>query len=100
MKTIIEKSSVVSMSNDGHIAISAIETPDQTARMAFALIERWGAVAAEADGEDSTGRAKLKLQSPADLVKRAFDIAEAAIAEAKKRGLTINVEVMMDLLHD
>ena len=100
MKTIIEKDSYITLADNGHIAISAIETPDQTARMAFALIERWGAVAAEADGEDSAGRAKLKLQPAAALVNRAFDIAEAATAEAKKRGLTINVEVMMGLLSD
>lgn len=98
MKTVFVKNNLVQLLDDGNVAISPVDAPDHTARLAFALIERWGAVAAESDGEDSAGRAKLKLQAPDDLVRRAFDIAQSAVAEAKKRGLMINMESIVGMI--
>lgn len=45
------------------------------ARMAQAFVEKWGMVAAEDGGEDSSGRAKLKLSTPQEVVDRACEIA-------------------------
>ncbi|MFL5063510.1 MAG: hypothetical protein ACJ8FU_08470 [Xanthobacteraceae bacterium] len=55
-------------------------------RMATALIERWGLVAAKPNGEDSAGRAQAALMGPAEIVKHACDTAEQAIEEFKRRG--------------
>lgn len=47
------------------------------ARLALALMERWGVVAGEPDGEDSAG--------VADIVARACEAAEQLYAEFEKR---------------
>lgn len=65
------------------------EVFDEVAGFASALIERWGLVAAMPDGEDSSGRARLRLPTTDELVKRAFDIAEATFAEAAARSHVI-----------
>lgn len=56
------------------------------ADLAAHMIERWGAVAAESNGEDSAGRHKLRLATPDELVQRACDIADRAVSEFEKRG--------------
>ena len=57
------------------------------ARIALVLIEKWGTVAAQIDGEDSAGRSRLALQEPAALVERCFDIAEEFVRMAEGKGL-------------
>lgn len=56
------------------------------AGIALALIERWGPVAATLDGEDSAGRAKMRLQTPEELVRRCFDVAEVFVEHAELNG--------------
>lgn len=53
--------------------------PNDTARLAFALLEKWGPVCAMPDGEDSAGRAKIRPLTPNETVVRAFEIAEFAM---------------------
>jgi hypothetical protein len=54
--------------------------PDMRARLAMTLIEKWGMVAATvADGEDSAGRSRMRLLTPAEVVGRACETAERAI---------------------
>lgn len=57
-------------------------------RMAFAqdIIAKWALVAAEPDGEDSSGRAKLKLKGPGEIAAFACEVAEKAFAEFEARG--------------
>lgn len=62
------------------------ETVDNVGRLALVLIEKWSMVAAEDGGEDSAGRAKARIPSPAAIVERAFNIAEAFWDEAARRG--------------
>ena len=62
------------------------EVPDFCGNIACVLVERWGTVAAEPDGEDSTGRAKMKLQTPQDLVNRAITTAEILVEGLQQRG--------------
>lgn len=62
------------------------EALEQTAKLAFDLIGRWGTVAAAPDGEDSSGRAKLRLQTPQELVNRAFECAELAMTYARSHN--------------
>ena len=60
---------------------------EMEAKLATLLIEKWGLVAAIPDGEDSAGRQKLKMQTPDELVQRAFAVASLAMKTARKRGL-------------
>jgi len=57
------------------------------AKLAASMCERWGMVAAEADGEDTAGRQKLKLSTPAGLVERAFAVSKLFMDRARKDGL-------------
>jgi hypothetical protein len=61
------------------------------ARFAMALIERWGLVAAQEDGEDSAGRQKVRLSSIKDVVDRAANTAALAIKEFSDRGWMVDV---------
>jgi hypothetical protein len=55
-------------------------------RMSVVFVEKWGMVAATPDGEDSAGRMKLRLLTPAELTQRAVETAELVYAEVQKRG--------------
>jgi hypothetical protein len=58
----------------------------QEARLATVLIEKWGMVAGQPDGEDSAGRAKFRIMTPDDVVSRACNVAERAVQAFKRRG--------------
>jgi hypothetical protein len=60
--------------------------PDERVAFAMAIIEKHALVAARADGEDSTGRQKGELLTPAEIVSKACDISERAFAEFEARG--------------
>ena len=68
-----------------------LEQPNQVATFAFALIERFGLIAADADGEDSAGRQKGFLLPVADVVDRAFGLAEKAYEMAFSRGMMLEL---------
>lgn len=72
--------------DDKNVVVYTTETFDQEANIALVLIEKWGLVAAMPDGEDSAGRAKLRLPTPQELATRALDIAQEFTALARKRG--------------
>jgi hypothetical protein len=74
-------------------------------RATFALkcVERWAMVAAEADGEDSAGRAKLRRMTPGELTQQACDTSAALFDEFEKRGWVIEYpshEKIEDFLRD
>ena len=50
------------------------------------LVTRWGMVAGNDGGEDSHGRAKLRLQSPEELVARAVETTKLLVAALEKNG--------------
>lgn len=58
---------------------------------AQAMIERWGCVSCEYDGEDSSGRQKMRIQTPEELVTRACAIAELCTAEFKRRQWALDL---------
>ena len=70
------------------VVIWNLEHPNWKARLAGLLVERWGLVAAIVDGEDSAGRAKLRLSTPEELVLRACEVAERLVEECRSRGWT------------
>ena len=71
----------------GQVQVWETEHLELEANLAASLIERWGMVCAEPDGEDSAGRQKLRLQTPDELVQRAFDVAHDFMDQARIRGL-------------
>ena len=64
----------------------ASHTPNWRARLATALVERWGLLTGAPDGEDSAGRMKVRLESPSEIAVRACDIADATIREFENRN--------------
>jgi hypothetical protein len=68
------------------VVVWHLEHPTWKARLATTLVEKWGLVAATEDGEDSAGRAKLRLSTPVELVKRACETADMLVEECRSRG--------------
>ena len=64
---------------------------NQRARFAASFIERWGAVAAIPDGEDSSGRQALRMMTPQELVNRACETADLLFAGLIKAGWAVEV---------
>jgi hypothetical protein len=61
------------------------------ARLAMALIQRWGMVTCLPDGEDSAGRAKFTIMPPRDVVNRACEVAERAIQRFNDCGWMVDL---------
>ena len=72
--------------DDKDVLLFHTEHPDTVASFAMALIEKHAMIAANGDGEDSSGRAKLRLQTPEELVERSFRIAELTMEKARSTG--------------
>lgn len=71
---------------------------DPQGKFAMDCIERWALVAAEPDGEDSAGRAKLRRMTPEEVVQHACECASKAFAAFEERGWLIAVPAMADLV--
>ncbi|MGE0853311.1 MAG: hypothetical protein AB7O44_27490 [Hyphomicrobiaceae bacterium] len=65
--------------------------PTLEGEMALRLIDRWGLVCAQADGEDSAGRQKARRATPQEVVAMACETAAEAMAEFKRRDWLIAV---------
>jgi hypothetical protein len=74
------------------------EIPNTEARIATNLMEKWGMVAGVEDGEDSSGRSKLRCMTPTEVVDRACAVASEAMAEFRKRGWIIAGPDVSELL--
>lgn len=66
-------------------------TPYTVAKLAMSLVERWGLVACETDGEDTGGRQKLRRMAPAELVQTACDTAALLWQELEKRDWLLEI---------
>lgn len=73
------------------------ECPNFEAKLAISLLEKWGMVAAEPDGEDSARRAKLRLSTPQELAVRACNVASETAAEIRKRGWFVPVPTWAEM---
>lgn len=65
------------------------EAASWEARLACALIERWGLAMGDADGEDSAGRQKVRIATPQEVVSRACEMAALAVAEFRSRDWVV-----------
>jgi len=63
------------------VTVADTQMPHPVAQFAMVLIERWGMVQGESDGEDSAGRAKIKLMNEQDVVARACKTAQIAFEQ-------------------
>lgn len=70
---------------------------DWRARFATVCIERWGMIVAQPDGEDSTGRQKMRMTTPAEIVERACDCADAADLAFRKRGWALTLPSLQEI---
>ena len=77
------------------VCIHKTEETENEAKLAFALIERWSMVAIP-DGEDSSGRSKLRLITVEELTERAFETAKSAFQRARDNGLMHQVGLLKD----
>jgi hypothetical protein len=83
------------------VAILNREHPLWKARLATTLLERWGPVLAAADGEDSTGRQKIRDLSPEEIVAKACEIADLSVDEFRSRGWVIGLPSLAEVeAHD
>ena len=59
-----------------------------TSRMEFAMniMERWAAIAAEVDGEDSVGRQKVRHTTPREIVDYSVEVTELAFERFAEKG--------------
>jgi len=80
------------------VCVHELEHLSQKAKIATAFAERWGMVAGEPDGEDSKGRAKLKLSSEQAVVDRACKITELLFDRFNSEGWLDKVEPMSELM--
>lgn len=71
---------------------------DQRAQFAMSCIERWGMVAADADGEDSAGRSKLRRLTSEEVVSHACECADKAYAEFRNRGWLVDIPSYQSLV--
>uniref|UniRef100_A0A6H1ZB18 Uncharacterized protein n=1 Tax=viral metagenome TaxID=1070528 RepID=A0A6H1ZB18_9ZZZZ len=76
---------------DGEVSIYHTKFPNLRAVLASELLARWGLVVARPDGEDTAGRQKAALMSPAEIVERACNVADLAISEMEKRDWFLEV---------
>lgn len=82
---------------DKKVVIFTTGTPSHVGAVALALLERWAMVCGVEDGEDSSGRSKLRSLTPTETVARAFDTAEAFFALAAERGHIVAVPDLNEL---
>ena len=77
------QSKVVKKYGDKVMATNETEMFEREAAIAIACIERWGMVAGIPDGEDSSGRARIRLAAPQELVDRGFEVARLVMKKAR-----------------
>ena len=80
------------------LTVHETEVFNAEARFAAALIEKWGLVAAKSDGEDSAGRAVLKVCSPEEVVTKACDIAVRALQAFRANGWMVEAPDISEML--
>lgn len=66
--------------------------PDEVGSLAVEMAIKWGMICATPDGEDSSGRAKMRPLTPEELAVRVVDCAQALTDELRKRGLVLDAD--------
>jgi hypothetical protein len=90
------KMRLVNSYNGKLLIFDKLSNLDLAAGMAFDLLSKWGMVAAVDNGEDSSGRAKVRLSTPEEVVERAVKTAELFLRVADERGWICTVSDEME----
>ena len=77
--------------SDKKVTIFDTITLSLEGRFTANLLEKWGMVAAKMNGEDSSGRARMALLTPEEVVNRAFEVTALFFKQAKGLGFLINL---------
>ena len=81
-----------------HIAFDRAESP--IAKLAAEFCLRWGMVAGVPDGEDSSGRQKLRLATPDELIDRAVTTVEKLYTVLDDRGHLVDTSETLNVLRE
>lgn len=68
------------------VSISLARMRNPIAELASSLAERWGMVAGVPDGEDSSGRSRIRPMTAEEITNHACETAECLYAEFDRRG--------------
>ena len=89
-ETVIRRSDVWSPKP---LEIQQLKRLNMPAEIAVGLAEKYGLVAAMPHGEDSAGRAKLRLMTPHEIAERATETAKLLWLEFQKREWILDIPV-------
>lgn len=68
------------------VMVHDTEVMNNEARFVLVLLEKWGMIQGTDDGEDSAGRAKIRMMTVDETVDRAIDMSQAAFTAMRARG--------------
>ena len=77
--------------DDKKVVLFQTESPTQEGSFALQLVERFGLIAGQPDGEDTAGRAKARMLTPVETVARAFDLAAESFRVMRERGMLVQL---------
>ena len=72
------------------VAFVQTEAPNEKAQFAMELMRHLAIAAATPDGEDSAGRARLRLMTPEEVAQRGAQIADYAFEIFTERGWMVD----------
>jgi hypothetical protein len=79
-----------------HHEIMQLELPNAQSQFAMELMRHLAICAGAPDGEDSSGRQKGRLMTPAEVVARAVEIADTAWLQFKEKNWILRVPALPD----
>jgi len=79
------------------VEIYSTESPNEEARFAMLLLEKWGPVCCTANGEDSSGRATFRELTPMETVDRAFQIASLTYLKMEAEGMMVKLPDLCEI---
>ena len=68
------------------LQVQEAEAAEMEARIACSLVEKWGLVSGVPDGEDTSGRQRIRLMSPEEVVDRAIVTSDLLVKAFRERG--------------
>ncbi len=77
---------VVKPFSRNEIVYHSDRSPNMCARLAMEYVKEWGMIMAATDGEDSAGRAKLRIATPDEVTERACEVASLLLEKLERRG--------------
>lgn len=86
-----------SSTTDWAIRYHETEVPTKPAAFALECVMKWGMVQGADGGEDSQGRAKLKLMDVGEVVDRAVEMSETIFAAIRDKGWMVDAGTIEEI---